>query len=242
MNNYLKWTELFNRTNHLQWKSKEYIHGKDNHIHTTEYSVVEDAQHQCIRIDFQCTDSESDWKANFEFPKVYYRNIKTNFGNITLKAHGGWAAMYKSVKDNVIGMVQNYLKMNPDFDIIIVGFSLGSALAQLCAQDVYYHTGKKVYLYTFGSVNPFACNLLEKRRIIKYLRSCCQEVYNFSNLTDVVSYVPFCLWGYHKIRRVTVGRFRWLKRLLVLPVIVGLFFPHYYHAHYENEKWYKGIK
>lgn len=61
----------------------------------------------------------------------------------------------------------------------------------LCAQDLYHNFGIRSYLYTYGSVNPFKTNIFNRRKIRKYLRGCCKEIYNFSDLSDIVTYVPF---------------------------------------------------
>ena len=124
--------------------------------------------------------------------------------------------------------------LHPDAEVEIIGWSLGSGQAMLCAQDLFYNYNVKARLFTYGSVNPFKTNIFNRRKIKRYLNECCKEVYNFADRSDIVSYLPFRLiFGFIKIRRVNIkGRFK----------LFGLFNPKKYHTHYDDEELYSKIK
>lgn len=99
--------------------------------------------------------------------------------NPGMKAHGGFYAMYKSIRNQIITLVMNYLNRNPK--IIISGHSLGGALSQLCALDLAYYNPIH---YSFASplvFNPLGCEAFEK--YVKYS-------YRIANLSDLIVMSP----------------------------------------------------
>lgn len=140
--------------------------------------------------------------------------------------------MYKAMKHKIRSEFTILNSAYPNAEVEIIGWSLGSGQAMLCAQDLNYNFGIKPHLFTYGSVNPFKVNLFNSRKIKKYLRDCCSEVYNFCDRSDIVTYVPFRILGFTKIRRVNVkGRFK----------LLGLFNPWKYHTHYDEQGLYTKI-
>ncbi len=196
-----------------------------------EYEVHYEADRDVIQVNFQQTNEKIDWFVNFIFVPKYYDRFKEGNKWITLRIHNGWATMYKAMKHHVRNAVDYYLQLHPRAEVEIVGWSLGSGQAMLCAQDLYHNFGIRSYLYTYGSVNPFKTNIFNRRKIRNYLRGCCKEVYNFSDLSDIVTYVPFRIWGFIKFKRVNVGSFNFFH----------LFNPYEYHTHYWKEELYKNI-
>lgn len=193
------------------------------------YEMHYEDKRNVIQINFQATTGNMDWIANFLFIKKYYDSFEWEGKKITLKVHNGWAAMYKAMKNQIRDRVSVLMHVYPTAEIEIVGWSLGSGMAQLCAQDIFYNFGRKVFLYTYGSVNPWKTNIFNRRKIKKYLRECCYECYNFTNVNDIVTYLPPRLFGFIKIKRRPVGR----------PFIFWkLFNPGKYHTTYDNEELY----
>ena len=197
------------------------------------YSIHYEEDRNVIQINFEETNGKIDWFVNFMFIQKYYDAFDYNSKPIILKVHNGWAAMYKAMKHQIRDEFVELYKLHKEAKVEIVGWSLGSGQAMLCAQDLYFNYGIKSYLYTYGSVNPFKTNIFNRRKIRRYLRDCCAEVYNFADKSDIVTYLPFRLFGFIKIKRVNVkGRFK----------LFGLFNPNKYHTHYDQEDLYSEIK
>lgn len=207
-----------------EYTSVDYYVGK--HKFTADYQVRLDFNRKCIQVIMQQTSSKSDWRVNFRFPKkIYDRFVDPETGKmIQLKAHGGWVIMYNAIKHDIRNTVRKYLEERPTWNIEIFGWSLGSALAQMAAEDIYFNFNEKPYLYTFGSVKPFY-----GRKTASYLNKCCETCYNFYDCNDIVGYmVP----GYFAINHIKVelDKFSLFK----------LFKPKTYHTcYYENYIYYK---
>jgi hypothetical protein len=107
---------------------------------------------------------------------------------IQLKTATGWGDMYSCVKWKIRNAVSELMRKHNGIDIYveIIGWSLGSALAQLCAQDLYFNMGIKSHVFTFGSVKPW-CGLNKNMRA--YLKSCYEECFNFYCKEDIVGYM-----------------------------------------------------
>lgn len=215
---------------YIKYKSKPF-----KYKHKTCYSNWEvhyEGDRDVIQVNFEQTHGMRDWFVNFMFIEKYYGKFKYKSKNIQLRVHNGWAKMYKNIKNEVRDEVCALLHLHPNAEVEVIGWSLGSGQAMLCTQDLFYNFGIKSHLFTYGSVNPFKTNIFNRKRTKKYLRDCCKEVYNFSDLSDIVSYVPFRFWGFIKIKRVNLGWFNFF----------GLFNPWKYHTHYDEDKLYKKIK
>ena len=208
-----------------QYKEIEYKH--KNHIHKVNFQVRYDKSRECIQVIFQQTADKSDWKANLEFPKKMYDKLTFNNELIQLKVHKGWGDMWLACQDQIRLALKTYLINYPNSYIEVFGWSLGSALAQLAAEDIYFKFGKQVYLYTYGSVKPFY-----GKKTWNYVKGACVKVYNFYDHCDVVGYmVPFI--GYRAINHVKVKS----ERL----ALHKLFNPWKYHTLYDDKNLYKDI-
>lgn len=205
---------------------------KDKNCHAN-YEIHYEEDRNVIQINFEQTNGNRDWFVNFAFVEKYYDTFKFLGRKITLRVHNGWAKMYKVIKYDLRNTYSILKAAHPDAETEIVGWSLGSGQAMLCAQDLFYNFGIKSHLFTFGSVNPFKTNIFNRRKIRKYLRNCCEEVYNFCSRNDVVTYVPFRMWGFIKIKRVNVKG--WFN-------FIGLFNPWKYHTLYDKKEVYLKIK
>ena len=194
------------------------------------FQVRLDRPRHCIQIIFQQTYERSDWLVNFDFPKKIYDEFTFDGQVIQLKAHGGWVTMWLVLQDIIRGKVKAYLEKHPDYFIEIFGWSLGSGIAQLCAEDIYFKFGKKPYLYTYGSVKPFF-----GKKTYNYVKTCCEACYNFYDHCDIVGYmVPFL--GWRAIKHVKV-------KLEKHFCITKLFNPMKYHTSYDiKPEMYDGIE
>lgn len=196
------------------------------------YEINYDDKRDVIQIHFQGTKDLPDWFSNFFFIPKYYDTFIWENKKITLKVHQSWAAMYKVMKHFIRNKVKELKEIHKSAEIEVIGWSLGSAQAQLCVQDLYYNLGIKSHLFTFGSVNLFKTNIFNRSKIKKYLRACCKEYHLFCNRNDIVTYVVPRIFGFIKIDRINVkGKFNFL----------GLFKPLKYHCHYDEISYYERI-
>lgn len=77
----------------------------------------------------QCSTSQEDWKANFDFPAVPYRDSPVKW-----KAHRGFINAWKSARDAIL---PHLLTIK---DPLIVGYSHGAALSVLAHEDVRFNS------------------------------------------------------------------------------------------------------
>lgn len=213
----------------IKYKDVEYIY--KGIICHANYEVHYEEDRDVIQINFQETDGKIDWFVNFMFVDKYYDSFMYEGKLIQLRVHNGWAAMYKAVKHFVRNDFKELYEKHPTAEVEVIGWSLGSGQAMLCAQDLNYNFGIKCHLFTYGSVNPFKIKLFRGHRIKKYLRDCCKEVYNFSDRNDIVTYVPFRILGFIKIKRVNLDKFNF----------IGLFNPMRYHTCYDQRELYEKL-
>lgn len=213
---------------------KDITYEYDGITYHATYDVLYDAQRDCIQCHFQGSTGAGDWITNFTFVDKYYDKFKDpQTGKwIQLRVHMGWARMYKAMKHTVRDAVAALRTEHPEAHVEIIGWSLGSAMAQLCAQDLYYNLGIKGHLFTYGSVNPFKTSFGTRHKTLRYLRSCCEEVWCFAHPSDVVTYVVPWIMGFRKPNRInTAGSFSFF----------GLFNPMKWHCIYWQEEMYAKI-
>jgi hypothetical protein len=137
--------------------------------------------------------------------------------------------MWLACQETIRAEIQKQLEKHPDGFIEVFGWSLGSGLAQLAVEDIYFKFGIKPYLYTFGSVKPFY-----GKTTYNYVKSCCEKAYNFYDYCDIVGYmVPFI--GWKAINHIKV-------KLDPKFCITKLFKPQIYHTQYQNSSLYTEIE
>ena len=91
----------------------------------------------------------------------------------------------------------------------------------------------KPYLYTFGSVRPFQCTPLNKKRMQKYFETLYTGCANFADQNDLITYLP-PFRGFMMIRRVRLGTD--LKRSFF-----RLLHPLKFHVHYDLPELYRKL-
>ena len=96
-----------------------------------------------------------------------------------------------------------------------------------------YNFGVKPYLYTFGSVRPFQCTPLNKKRMQKYFETLYTGCANFADQNDLITYLP-PFRGFMMIRRVRLGTD--LKRSFF-----RLLHPLKFHVHYDLPELYRKL-
>jgi hypothetical protein len=203
--------------------------------HEVNYAIHYEPERDVIQINFQRTVGAADWFANvFEFSSRYYDAIDFEDGKLQLRVHHGWGNMYKAIKWEIRNGWKALHDEHPEAATEILGWSLGSGIACLCAQDLNFNFGLKAYLYTFGSVRPFKAARRERGRMREYLDTLCKRALNFADVNDVISYMP-PFRGFMMIGRYDLGKHekRTLPRLL---------HPYKYHTHYDRPELYRGIE
>ena len=203
--------------------------------HEVNYEIHYEPERDVIQMHFQRTLDTMDWVANiFEFASRYYHAIEFEGEQLQLRVHHGWGNMYRAIKHAVREQWDALHKAHPTAVTEILGWSLGSGIASLCCQDMNYNFGIKPYLYTFGSVRPFKCTPLNKKRMRAYLATLYTDCENFADVNDLISYMsPFR--GFTMIRRVNVGTDQ--KRSFF-----RLLHPLRYHVHYDLPELYRKLQ
>ena len=202
--------------------------------HEVNYEIHYEEDRNVIQLNFQRTVGFSDWVANVgEFAVKYYDSIEFEGQPLQLRVHRGWGDMYLTIKREVRKQWYLMHQDHPDAETEILGWSLGSGQAILCAQDLSFNYGIKPHLFTFGSVRPFKSVRENAGLMQKYLGSLCSECWNFADVNDIITYMP-PFRGFLMINRVDVGtNFR--------RSIFRLVNPYRYHTGYDNAELYAGI-
>ena len=197
--------------------------------HEVNFAFSYDAERDVIRVDFERTMGFTDWFANLEFPADYYDAIEFEGKPLQLRVHRGWAEMYLAAKRTVRAEWLALHTEHPEAETEIVGWSLGSGQAMLCAQDLNYNYGLRARVFTFGSVKPFRCEKGGAEPLARYLRSVYRECRNFADVNDIITYMP-PFRGCTDLRRTRVqSKKRSLFRLLN---------PWRYHTGYDDPGLY----
>lgn len=228
----LPFNQYFSDTSHIgtmsipdyTYDEITYIHKE--HTHTAHYKVMYIENRNVIQIHFQGTAGLNQWIANFEFPEDYYDSFKWEGVEIQLRVHEGWGCMYQGMKHIIRDQYTALHKKYPDADLEIIGWSLGSAMAQLCAQDLCFNCGVRGHVFTYGSVKPFYGN---DKNMKRYLSQCYTECWNFGDINDIVSYlVP--LPRYFKLNKVKIAQDKFC--------ITRIFKADKYHCEYWRPELY----
>ena len=206
--------------------------------HEVNFEIHWEPDRNVIQLNFEKTTGAADWIANVaEFASDYYDAISFEGKPLQLRVHAGWAEMYLAAKRIIRRQWQLFHERHPEAETEIVGWSLGSGQAMLCAQDLNFNYGVRPHLFTYGSVRPFQSDGGNAEALGRYLSSLCAECWNFADVNDVVTYMP-PFRGWTAIRRVELGSTGRSPLRLMNPMK--------YHTHYDEpalyEKYEKGEK
>jgi hypothetical protein len=201
--------------------------------HEVNFEIHWEADRDVIQINFQRTIGFTDWFANVaEFAANYYDAIEFEGRPLQLRVHAGWAEMYLAAKRFIREQWSLLHAQHPEAETEIVGWSLGSGQAMLCAQDLNYNFGLRSRLITFGSVRPFRSDGTDDAALKRYLGTLCAACWNFADVNDVVTYMP-PFKGYTEIRRVELQS---AKRS-----VLRLLNPLRYHTGYDDPTLYRDL-
>lgn len=150
-----------------------------NCIDPNGYITIGHLQYKVINrvLYFQCSSGDEDWRSNFDFPAIPYKNMENVF-----YVHRGFLAMWKEARDIIATL---------DFDVII-GYSQGAVFASLAYEDTLFTKHVKCPCITFGSPRFLFMPSKHTKDIFK-------DVLRVKNPTDLVTHVPFVLMGFQHI-------------------------------------------
>lgn len=184
-----------------------------------DYKITKDDEAKEIIILFEETDSEEDWRNNFlicPWPlKLDDKVIWTTYG---------YAKIYKSAEDIPFNEFYRLIEENPDYKIIIRGWSLGSAIAKIIARHLIIRTNGQVMIDEFTTYGDIKCWLNPFYSIEKH----CVRIREYVNSNDMTTK---CIPFYRRDVKCRVGDKFNLKKALD---------SEYYHTHYEDcdySKW-----
>ena len=184
-----------------------------------DYKITVDHDAKTVTLQYEETDSDEDWKNNYLFfpwpLKLDNKVIWTTYG---------YAKIYKSSQNIPINQFCELLEQYPDYQSVILGWSLGSALAKITARHYIIRSPKGTtidQLTTYGDVkcwyNPFYS-----------LKKHCVRIREYVNSNDMITWcIPFC----RRDVKCRVGDKLNLGKLKN---------SEYYHTHYEDcdfTKW-----
>lgn len=141
---------------------------------------------------FQCTKGKLgsvDWKCNFDFPSVVYKNQKS-----CMKIHRGYVKAWQSARDDIMVRMKSLILVEPEYRVTVVGHSLGGAMALLAAEDLSYSCEFLPTVATFGA--PKICANSETAH---YIDNMCY-ITQYVNRSDIVPKVVPTYWHAHKTK------------------------------------------
>lgn len=143
-------------------------------------------------------DNPRDWATDLMFRKkvLPYGNTKSK-----IRVHRGFLRAYKSVREKVHEIAKQFI-VHPK-PVLILGHSLGGALATLCAVDIQYNmregdlqdVQRNVYVFTFGS--PRVGN----RAFAQSYRRRIKRTWRYWGSFDIVAAVPPTFFGYQHVTK-----------------------------------------
>ena len=137
----------------------------------------------------------------------------------------GWQTAFNSCKGMILNEVLLAMNTFPDYKVVCCGHSYGGAGSVLTGIEIFFASGIKPDLITFGSPKPLVF-IISKLITRLYFG----EVKQYAHKSDIISYMP-PLPGYWNIKVIRIGKFSFK----------GLFRPDIYHQCYGDEKLYREI-
>jgi hypothetical protein len=138
----------------------------------------------------------------------------------------GWQTTFNSCKGLMMNEVLMAMNTFPDYKVVCCGHSYGGAGSVLVGIEIFFQSGRKPDLITWGAPKPL---------VFFFTKLICRlffgTVWQFAHWSDIVTYMPPLL-GYWNIKVIRIGDFSFKKLLN----------PREYHTCYGDESLYKDIK
>ena len=169
----------------------------------------------------QFSTSWKDWVVNFLFFLI--PQIRRWYVYFTCL---GWQSAFNSCKQLMMNEVMLAMNTFPDYRVVCLGHSYGGAGSVLVGIEIFFATGRKPDLVTFGAPKP----------LFGFISRCITRLFfnkvtQYSHWCDIVSYMP-PLPGYWNVKVIRLGKFS----------LKGFFDPIDYHQCYGDESFYKGLE
>nr|MCR5764790.1 lipase family protein [Treponema sp.] len=115
-------------------KKTEYTKSGDS----VDWAVKVYPEEKLIRLLFEESTEDRDWRNNFDFPIKPYKQQDN-----TLWFARGWGNAYKSCNDEIMEKLTKtfYELKDQNYTVEVCGWSYGGAMALLAAEDFCYRTG-----------------------------------------------------------------------------------------------------
>lgn len=173
-------------------KQQDYIGNSADY----DWCVKVNDDEKIIYVFSQFSTTVLDWIVNivcFAIPQI--RHWFIYFASI------GWQTAFNSCKGMMMNRVLSEMNNHPDYKVVCCGHSYGGAGSVLVGIEIYFQSGKKPYLTTFGAPKPlvFFISALAARFFFK-------EVKQYAHRADIVTYMP-PLPGYWNIKVIRIGQF-----------------------------------
>ena len=186
------------------WELYEYQKNLDYKTNTLDYDwrVKVENEEQTIYVFSQFSTSTLDWIVNFLFffiPQI--RRWYVYFACL------GWQTAFNSCKGLMMNEVMSAMNLFPGYKVVCCGHSYGGAGSVLVGIEIFFQTGIRPDLITFGAPKPlvfFITKLISRLFFNK--------VVQYAHKADIVTYMP-PLPGYWNVKVKRIGKFN-LKDLL----------------------------
>ena len=204
------------------WNLYKYQKNMEYKNNTFDYNWCTKIIHEekTIYVFTQFSTSIKDWIINFLFiliPQV--RQWYLYFAAL------GWQTAFNSCKQLIMNEVMLAMNTFPDYKVVCCGHSYGGAGSVLVGIEIFFATGRKPDLVTFGAPKPLVF-ILSKLIGRLFFR----EVKQYAHKSDIVTYLP-PIPGYWNLKVIRIGKFS----------LKGLFRPDIYHQCYGDETLYRKI-
>lgn len=155
----------------------------NEYTHTDDWvSCTHEVHGGVLYIYFEWSNGAADWRKNFNFPAVPYRDMPDRW-----YCHRGFLRAWKSVEEVLREQI-----MSPEIHTIrIAGYSHGAALALLCHEYCCYHRPECIVLgYGFG------CPRVIWGRLPRVVKDRLRGFLVIRNKGDIVTHLPPAFLGY----------------------------------------------
>lgn len=186
------------------WELYEYQKNLDYKTNTLDYDwrVKVENEEKTIYVFSQFSTSTLDWIVNFLFffiPQI--RRWYVYFACL------GWQTAFNSCKGLMMNEVMSAINLFPGYKVVCCGHSYGGAGSVLVGIEIFFQTGIRPDLITFGAPKPLV--FLFTKLITRLFFN---KVVQYAHKADIVTYMP-PLPGYWNVKVKRIGKFN-LKDLL----------------------------
>lgn len=180
------------------WELYEYQKNLDYKTNTLDYDwrVKVENEEQTIYVFSQFSTSTLDWIVNFLFffiPQI--RRWYVYFACL------GWQTAFNSCKGLMMNEVMSAMNLFPGYKVVCCGHSYGGAGSVLVGIEIFFQTGIRPDLITFGAPKPLV--FLFTKLITRLFFN---KVVQYAHKADIVTYMP-PLPGYWNVKVKRIGKF-----------------------------------